>query len=257
MTENQWEAFCTFREQYKNLCESWSVFGQEIIALEKEVIREKEDTPPYSMELPVVYNKAYDEVTKDHDIHMIVIGDNPGKDEQLKVNSKYLVGQSGKIAEGFFRKHAELETDFRKNVIILNKTPLHTAKTNHLNYLKKKGSPDIKNLISESQKKVASLTADLHKSLVENSEKGTFVPELWIVGYAELKDKKIFVEYRDTLRDCYKGHEEAWNKVFVYQHFSMNRFSIDLKNYMSAHEGMGLKESLVELGKIHKSEIFA
>ena len=96
----------------------------------------EKDTPEYPLENAVVYNTSLDSVTEEDDIHLIVVGDNPGKEEQFEKNRKYLVGQSGRIAEGFFRRNEELNTDFRKNVIILNKTPLHTAKTKHLNYLK-------------------------------------------------------------------------------------------------------------------------
>ena len=71
------------------------------------------------------------------------------------------MGQSGKIAEGFFRKNPELQTDFRKNVIILNKTPVHTAKTKHLNELSK--NETAKKIILESQIWMAQKTAELHK----------------------------------------------------------------------------------------------
>ena len=47
------------------------------------------------MQTPIVYNTALDEITKNDDIKLIVIGDNPGKDEQLLQNQKYLVGQAG------------------------------------------------------------------------------------------------------------------------------------------------------------------
>jgi len=223
---------------------------------------------------------------------MIVIGDNPGKDEQLSINNRYLVGQSGKIADGFFRRNPELQTDFRKNVVILNKTPVHTAKTHHLRSLQK-ADPEIAKLIEISQLWMAEHTAKLHRALWENGANrkqdarsradtvGIKIgecfnpPQLWLVGYAELKEKGIFAPYRDALKAAYAG-SDAWKSVFVYQHFSMNRFLIDLKAYQKnrAADGGGKKthgnkkgaalsgtnaslaRDLEKLGEYHRKEIF-
>ena len=252
MTKAQFKIFCEFRTEFKAYCEKRNAeFKGELKPL-VEAARLK-DTPEYAIETPVVYNRSLDEITVDSDIRLIVIGDNPGKDEQLLKNNLYLVGQSGKIAAGFFQKNAELNTDFRKNSIILNKTPVHTAKTNHLKFLEKNGGEKIAELIAESQRFMARKTAWLHQSLLESSETG-LLPELWLVGYAELKNKGIFLRYRDELKKSYT--EENWEKVFVFQHFSMNRFSIDLKNFQKENEGFSLLEAIHALGKKHKVEIF-
>ena len=250
MTDSQWNAFTYFRDEFKNQCKKWSELSAELIPLQKEAALK--DTPEYPLETPVVYNTQYDAVTKADDIHLIVIGDNPGKEEQLLCNQKYLVGQSGRIADGFFRRNPELKTDFRKNAIIVNKTPVHTAKTAHLKYLAKNNA-DVATLILESQNEMARLTAELHKALDA---------ELWIVGYAELKGKGVFIPYRDTLLNCYKEDSgemnSAWNKVFLYQHFSMNRFIVDLKNFSEAQKNKDktLSENLKEIGTGHRKEIF-
>ena len=259
MNEIQWNAFTTFRDSYKELCNQWnSTFAEELKPLQKSA--SEKDTPPYPLETPVVYNTAYDSVTKQDEIKLIVVGDNPGKEEQLLKNQKYLVGQSGRIAQGFFAKNPNLKTDFRKNAIILNKTPVHTAKTPHLKFLKKFGSERIANLIQESQITVAKMTAALHQALTESCQKGESVPQLWLVGYTELKNKGIFVPYRDTLTQSYLSpsneHPLAWDNVFVYQHFSMNRFLIDLKQFHAKNPNLNLPQSLNQLGKIHKEEIF-
>lgn len=268
MTELQWKAFKEFREEYKALCEKWMQLAPELKVLqEKAAYKEakKNDSlisdPPYPVETPVVYNTAYDEITEDDEINLIVIGDNPGKEEQMAAKRKYLVGQSGRIAEGFFRRNSELGTDFRKNAIIINKTPVHSAKTNQLKDIIKEGSSDVKDLIYNSQKDMARLASKLHTDLVKYCDKNKKVPELWLVGYSELKEKKIFGEYRDCLKNEYLrtlGSEgkESWNKVFVYQHFSMNRFSIDLKAYMQNNERLDLTTALKNLGQQHKNEIF-
>ena len=161
MTEKQWTAFVEYREWLKGKCQEWMAFAGELYPLQKAA--SQNDTPEYPLETAVVYNRAYDEVQPQDEIKLIVIGDNPGKDEQLAKNNRYLVGQSGKVAEGFFRKNKELNVDFRKNVIIMNKTPVHTAKTKHLKYLCKNGSDEIKNLIVQSQELMAQKAAELHQ----------------------------------------------------------------------------------------------
>lgn len=251
MTEKQWTAFVEYREWLKGKCQEWMAFAGELYPLQKAA--SQNDTPEYPLETAVVYNRAYDEVQPQDEIKLIVIGDNPGKDEQLAKNNRYLVGQSGKVAEGFFRKNKELNVDFRKNVIIMNKTPVHTAKTKHLKYLCKNGSDEIKNLIAQSQELMAQKAAELHQKLIEGKKKGDKNPELWIVGYSELKGKKIFSKYRDTLRQSYS--EKYWENVYLYHHFSMNRFLVDLKEYLKKQD-LPIEQALSEIGIQHRKEIY-
>lgn len=283
MTDSQWKIFSTFKKELKEKCDEWNKFAAELIPLQKETSRE--DTPDYPVENAVVYNTALDELTPDSEIKLIVIGDNPGKSEQLNINQKYLVGQAGKLADGFFKKHPELEIDFRKNVIILNKTPIHSAKTKHLSKIEKslgsKNSPAVK-LIYDSQIWMAQKTAQLHIDLF-NAALATytglsdipFLPELWLVGYSELKPRGLFLSYRDTLAQTYNGQPKStsatytdqpkstgtsidpWSRVFVYQHFSMNCFNKDITNYETINSSLSLKQSLEQLGILHKSEIFS
>ncbi|MCI1210091.1 MAG: hypothetical protein LKF96_11675 [Treponema sp.] len=252
MTQLQWEAFSGFRTEFKKKCTEWEQFSEELLPLQKAAAQK--DTPDYPVETPVVYNCALDDITKKDAIRLIVIGDNPGKNEQLKKNRRYLVGQSGKIAEGFFRRNPELLIDFRKNVIILNKTPVHTAKTAHLKYLIKNGSPRITELIRGSQIWMARKTAELHRALCTGPT--GYAPELWLVGYAEIKKGGIFVPYRETMTAAYQTDDKAWQNVFVYQHFSMNRFLIDLSAFEKKHDADNRKKALEKLGTAHKNELF-
>lgn len=257
MTDVQWKYFCDFKNDFKHKVAEWSEAAPELTQLQREAAR-LAGTPEYPFETSVVYNRSLDDLTREDDIKLIVIGDNPGKDEQLTKNNRYLVGQAGKIAEGYFRRNEELKTDFRRNVIILNKTPVHSAKTAQLKTIAKQGGAAIEKLIQDSQLWMAKKTAALHAAL------GT---ELWLVGYSELKDKGIFSLYRDTLKAELSQMPAAWNRVYVFQHFSMNRFSIDLAEFMNTGYGQNLKngqtsqapslkESIHELGFLHKKEIF-
>lgn len=259
MTNNQWEAFCNFKISVKNQIEKWNNYAPQLKDLQK-IAAQKASTPEYPFEIPVVWNKSLDEITAKDDIKLIVIGDNPGKDEQLAKNSKYLVGQAGKLGENFFKKNPVLNIDFRKNVIILNKTPIHSAKTAQLKIIAKLGGKKIADLIKESQIFMAKQTAKLHTDLCKfDKENLNEKTQLWLVGYSELKQNGIFADYRTELKNYYlQNSKETWKNVFVYQHFSMNRFIIDLNNYIKENqkESESLDKILQELGTVRKNEIF-
>lgn len=255
MTHTQWDIFCRFRDTFKNRCQEWNSSFQDVLQpLQRAAAT---DTPYYPVETSVVYNKSLDDVRPEDEIKAIIIGDNPGKDEQRSYNRRYLVGQSGKIAAGFYAKHPELGIDFRKNTIILNKTPVHTAKTVHLRSLAKENN-HVAKLITESQVWMAKVTAALHQQLLTASCSDSFPCELHIVGYGELKNKGIFIPYRDALYASYKENLQAWEYVRVYQHYSMNRFSIDLNSFAEKNNisELPLAEQLAVVGKFHRNEIF-
>lgn len=278
MTDLQWKAFCDFKKIFIEKIDEWNKRCPQLQVLQ-EAAAKAANTPSYSFETPIVYNRDLDRFTRDDDIKLIVIGDNPGKDEQLLKNNKYLVGQAGKIADGFFKRNPELGVDFRKNVIILNKTPVHSAKTNQLKHIIKNGGVQVAALIRESQLWMAEQTAKLHSALCSGASGGGVAPELWLVGYAELKGKGIFIPYRDKLKEsygvCTAGTDlagangtagtdllvsgaYAWSKVYVFQHFSMNRFTIDLCKLTEEHswDYLSLIERIHKAGDLHKSEIF-
>ena len=257
MTNFQWECFNKFRNTFKDMVTQWNNQAKSLIIVQEKAMEFFKNVD-YELQTPIVYNTALDEITQNDEIKLIVIGDNPGKDEQLTKNQKYLVGQAGKLGNSFFKNHDELGIDFRKNVIILNKTPIHSAKTNQLKKFATFGGKEIEDLLKETQVWMAQETAKLHQMLLQGSENKDF-PQLWLVGYSELKEKGIFTEYKNELERQYQTSEEAkkaWDNVFVYQHFSMNRFSIDLKEFSTENKNLDLKTQLKTLGKKHKDEIF-
>ena len=113
-------------------------------------------------------------------------------------------------------------------------------------------------------------TAALPQALVAGGQSesggqlGTGRCQLWLVGYAELKGRGLFLDYRDQLARSYQVQEgggmvAAWNQVMVYQHFSMNRFTIDLAQAVAAGKvdgSLSVQEQLACLGAIHRREIF-
>jgi len=245
MTEKQFLAFDAFRNDFKNMISVWSGAVSNLAELQKSAA-DAAKTPSYNIETPVVYNTALDFITQNDEIKIIVIGDNPGKNEQLLKNRKYLVGQAGKIGEGFFRKNPELGIDFRRNAIILNKTPVHSAKTAQLKYIKKAGGFAAEKLLEETQLWMAEKTAEIAAVLGA---------EIWLVGYNDLKAKGLFSVYRDKLKErCTRLG--ILDKLLVFQHFSMNRFSIDLKAFMDNNSFDSLQEAVHALGIQHRNEIF-
>ncbi|MBQ0040094.1 MAG: hypothetical protein KBS64_06685 [Treponema sp.] len=243
MTEQQWSAFTEFREGYRQLCNEWNKLAPKLLPLQKTLAG-----TDYNVETSIVFNRAYDEFTKDDEINLIVIGDNPGKDEQLAKNNRYFVGKSGIVAENFFRKNTQLNMDFRKKTIIMNKTPVHTAKTKQLKDLEKNGGTEIKDLIEQSQLKCAEITARLHMGLGEECQ-------LWLVGHSELKKGGVFLKYKDRLKESY-GTSNMWEKVFLFNHFSMGRFSVDLKESREENPQLPLDEVLYQIGTRHKNEVY-
>lgn len=261
MTEREWQAFSAFRTDFKTSCRQWLTrcgyeysapneavssveksAGRGVLHLLQQAAAAENKTPVYPQETPIVYNHSLDELQGSDTIKLIIVSDNPGKNEQLHKNQRYLVGQAGKVAEGFFRRNPELNIDFRREAIILNKTPIHTAKTKELNYLLKNGGEQFRSLFEETQQWLASHTAALQKAL------GC---PLWLVGYGELRKKSLFTAYADELQRQYGGKSDA--PVYVFQHFSMNCFAIDFKKLGDQHKSA--EENLRTIGLLHRKEI--
>jgi len=202
----------------------------------------------YTVETPVVYNTALDEIKIDDEIKLILVADNPGRREQAAENQRYLVGPSGKIAKNFFTKNPSLGIDFTKNVMILNKTPIHSPRTVELRELVKmetaNGSHSIAAALEESQQNMAALLFDFHSALD---------CPVWIIGYSEMRKGGIFDSYTEKLKDLYADNKEMYKQLFFYRHFSMNQFTIDLKQ--QAKPGESVNKALERIGEGYRARI--
>lgn len=280
MNGKQWKIFDDFRQEFKAQIELWQAELEKAGALDLLIKLQKDSqkaghTPEYAVETPIVYNTALDKITQEDQIKLIAVGDNPGKNEQLAANRAYLVGQAGKLGVKFFSDSPELGIDFRKNVIILNKTPLHSPKTKDLAYIinEAKKTPQgeaICRVLRESQIWMAQKTAELHQSLFEAAQTEDEKPQLWLIGYGELKKAGVFEAYKQTLCEKYaefctnnssastndSGKSSRADSFLVFQHFSMNRFSIDLKQFQAENQSLSSRDALAALGKKHRKEIF-
>ncbi|MDR2072031.1 MAG: uracil-DNA glycosylase family protein [Spirochaetaceae bacterium] len=207
--------------------------------------------PSYTVKNSVVYNGALEDLNARDNIHMILVGDNPGRREQEQ--GRYLIGPSGKIAETFFRTHPELDTDFRKHVLILNKTPIHTPRTAELKELCRLGGGRIAGAVRSSQRAMAELLYESWKALAGAGERKTASPEtpgrspkIWITGYSEMKRGGIFEAYTERLKELCAADRGFKESVWLFRHFSMNQFIIDLNKKALAKEN--LLQSLERIG---------
>ena len=125
-----------------------------------------------------------------------------------------------------------------------------------LKFLAENGGEKIRQLLQESQLYMAQKTARLHIDLCHAASTEDEKPKIFLVGYSELKKNGIFTAYRDELKKNYGNSPEEWEKVLVFQHFSMNRFSIDLKEYMKNNGTQDMVQAAHALGTLHKNEIF-
>ena len=107
-------------------------------------------------------------------------------------------------------------------------------------------------MIHESQKKCAGLIADLHAGLLKGAE--DYETEVWLVGYSELRKNGVFQDFKETFRNSYNA--QNWEHVMVFQHFSMNCFTKDLKEFTLRNPNVPLRESLSLIGRLHREEIF-
>jgi hypothetical protein len=206
--------------------------------------------PAYTVLDSLVYNHALDDVGPADEIRLILVGDNPGRREQE--TGRYLVGPSGKIAEGFFRRTVELGIDLRKNVLILNKTPIHTPRTAELGELCRLGGPDLALRIGETQCFMASVLLDFQRALSAAKKNPSPPPPVWITGYSEMKKGGIFEPYTEALEELYAG-TALGDSVFLYRHFSMNQFSIDLRR--QTREGESIPAALDRIGRSYRKRI--
>jgi hypothetical protein len=247
MDRRCWKAFTSLREQYRAFVRDLAAGLPELAEIEQELVKRRKG-PVYRIDTPVVYNEALDAIGPRDLIKLILAADNPGRREQAAENRRYLVGPSGKIAETFFRRHPELGIDFRKHVLILNKTPIHTPRTAELGELCRLGGPRIVRAVEESQRAMARLLPAFQEALFPGG-----AGAVWIIGYSEMKRGGIFETYTGELTRLYDERRGLKDKVFIYRHFSMNQFTIDLNN--QSRPGETTAEALERIGAAYRERV--
>jgi hypothetical protein len=243
MNPSAWKQFVKARERFQKEVERLERSLPELGAVQQKLVDNR--SPSYTVETPAVYNNALDDAGRDGEIKLILVADNPGRREQAAGNRRYLVGPSGKIAEKFFRDNPSLGINFRKNVIILNKTPVHTPRTADLRQLCRLGGAVLEVILTESQRFMARLLLEFHESLACGGK----IPPVWITGYGEMGKNGVFAAYTEELKAVY-GKNGLKKSVFLYRHFSMNQFTIDLKR--QTLPGEPLTRTLKRIGTAYR-----
>jgi len=249
LNRSAWNKFVKARDRFRFETEELARLLPQLMGIQQKLADSRnEKNSSYIVQTPVVYNSALDSVTSGDEIKLILVADNPGKREQAAENRRYLVGPSGKIAHKFFRDNPSLGIDFLKNVIILNKTPIHSPRTVELRELcrieEETGRCSIASALEESQKNMASLLLDFHEALQT---------PVWITGYSEMKKGGIFEAYTERLKSLYADKTEMYKQIFFYRHFSMNQFTIDLKKQSLPKESAA--KALERIGTAYRRRI--
>jgi len=255
MNTTAWKKFQKIKKYFKNYVDELSDSLPNLKSILQGFVnnRSENNKSSYMVQTPVVYNTALDEITINDEIKMILVADNPGRREQAAENKRYLIGPSGKIAAKFFNDNPSLGINFYKNIIILNKTPVHSPRTADLRRLSSEEliinrrndlNNSIKTAVEESQKIMVSILFDFQK---------TFDCPVWIIGYSEMKKNGIFNVYTEELRKIYKDKKEMIEKLFLFRHFSMNQFTIDLKKQSMQDET--INKTLKRIGTAYRHRI--
>jgi hypothetical protein len=241
MTSKTWKQFSAVKEHYREAVDQLRLQLPKLGALQQKLVNARSG-PAYTVETPIVYNEALDDVGPKDDIKLILVADNPGRREQAAENRRYLVGPSGKITERFFREEPSLGIDFRKNVLILNKTPIHTPRTVELRELCRLGGPALTEAIAQSQLTMVGILEEFYRALAP-------IP-VWIIGYSEMKKRGIFEVYTEALK---KAPGAMFDALFFYRHFSMNQFTIDL--HKQAKRGESTAQALERIGRAYRERV--
>jgi hypothetical protein len=263
VNKTTWAAFGAACDRYRDYVETLRREFPRLKKLQQQLV-DSRSGPPYTVESPLVYNLALDEVGPKDGIKLILVADNPGRREQA--TGRYLVGPSGKIAEGFFRNKPGLGIDLRKNVIILNKTPVHTPRTAELAELCRLGGPKFAEKLISTQRFMAAMLLEFHAALSGGGPAGSStrckpIP-VWITGYSEMKRGGIFQPYTEALQEMYARDDTTHrptaasklrDSVLLFRHFSMNQFTVDLRK--QSLPGEDTQAALDRIGRAHRQRI--
>lgn len=238
--------FQAIRDEFRRRVQVWSDVLPGLAEAQRELAHEAGDV--YEVETPVVYNRALDDIRADDGILWIVVADNPGKREQEAGMNRYLVGRSGLVAERFFAR--ELGVDFRRQVLIINKTPVHTPKTVQLRKLVRL-YPEAKAVVDESQRFMAAMVPVLQ---------GCFNAKVWVMGLSELRAGGLFEPWRLALAEAYARAGDTGSGgrlsdgVYGFNHFSMGSFATDLERRRLP--GEPVPDAVMRIGAENRQRIF-
>lgn len=244
MTKQTYTLFLKARDNFKKICTDTEKKIPELRSYQQKLV-DARGLSPYKVETAVVYNSSLDAIKKTDDIKLLLVADNPGRKEQSAEMRSYLVGPSGKIADNFFKSEESLGINFRKNVIILNKTPIHTPRTALLRPLCTIAGEGFSQVLESTQKEMVKLLLEFYQ---------VFKTPIWIIGYSEMKRNGIFELYTRELYTLVSHNLIDKNDIFFFRHFSMNQFTIDL--HQRSLSGESVEAALKRIGAMYRDKIF-
>jgi hypothetical protein len=104
------------------------------------------------------------------------------------------------------------------------------------------GGAALETALAESQRIMARLLREFHQALAA---------PVWITGYSEMKKGGVFEAYTNELKALYSD-TDLKDSVFLYRHFSMNQFTIDLKQQTA--RGEPLDKALDRIGAAYRKK---
>jgi len=242
MTLTAFSRFEAIRDEFRDRTAAWNAGLPGLADAQRRLAVERGEDD-YEVETPVVYNRALDDIVPESRIAWVVVADNPGKREQEAAMNRYLVGRSGLVAERFFQR--ELGVDFRREVAIINKTPVHTPKTAQLRMLGRM-YPAARAVLDDSQRFMAAMVPALQ---------ACFGARVWVMGLSELRPKGIFEPWTRALDEAYAGDEAGRAGVYGFNHFSMGSFATDLKRRRLP--GEPTPDAVMRIGAENRARVFA
>jgi hypothetical protein len=238
--QNNLQKITRFQEilaTFRNTIVSWEKKYPEL----REEIAELIPENSYPLENFIVYNTDLDKISGEKEIKLIVVADNPGKDEQLDKNMAYLVGKSGVVMKNFLTQNSIIELP-EQQLIILNKTPVHTASTLLLKKLKKH-----REFIDETQAYMAHLLRDIHT---------LFPVPIWIIGMSEIRQKGLFAPWRSEMMNLCEKEKTLERDLLCFKHFSYGNFSKDIKQTIEENPGITVEKAITLRGRSYRSRCF-
>ncbi|MDR0378333.1 MAG: hypothetical protein LBH70_11140, partial [Spirochaetaceae bacterium] len=76
---------------------------------------------------------------------------------------------------------------------------------------------------------------------------------VWIIGYSEMRPRGVFETYTKTVHSWYKRHPKRITELFFYRHFSMNQFTIDLRQ--KRLPGEATEDALIRIGAAYRDRV--
>lgn len=238
-------------EQYNHLI---TAFQKQIETWTKQYnLKEESLYATYEYEIKNIF--VFNETLLNRDVEnikYIFVADNPGKKEQAE--KAYLIGTAGKMARNFF---ARLGVNFDENIIVLNKTPIHTRNTHDLKRLNVIHTA----LLKETQQYMAQLTYNLHTLLNCRVYLFGFAgcrrsDGTWLYG----KNKTLFKGqltpyYYEKMLSLYQDRTIR-DTLYLYKHISFGNFQKDVNIYQRKSPDTPIPQLLDIIGALYRDELF-